>query len=200
MKDHHQRGVGAYPSCSPAARTICVGGMTKHELLARLRDAKVQLNESARVLFAHDGFTTSSAVSRVEIAELSVADLGYAGGASIGQIYDRAAACGLSPCPLEAAPHLRLQYPDQPEGHIGHPPSQHRAPPGSLTVASHELPGDDDTPKGFYLRRIEGILWLRGYRSGPDHVWSGADRFVFCRPPVRPNRTLQRTGRASRSF
>jgi hypothetical protein len=157
--------------------------MSKHELLAQLENASVQFNESARILFAHEKFITSSAVSNVEIVELSVADLGFPPeGATIGSIHERAAACGLSLCPLELGPHLRLQYLDQPEGSIGHPPTQHCAPPGSLTVASRELTSDEDIPKGFYLRRIEGVLWLRGYRSGPDHIWSAADRLVFCRP------------------
>jgi hypothetical protein len=183
MNDQPESGVTAHPSHPAAvARTIRVGGMTKRELLTQLDDAKVRLNESAHVLFAHDGFTTSPAVAHVETAELSVGDLGYAGGATIAQIYDRAAANGLTLCPLELAPHFRLQYLDQPEGCVGHPPSRHRAPPGSLTVASRAPAGDDDTPKGFYLRRIEGDLWLRGYCSGPDHVWSAGDRFVFRRP------------------
>ena len=182
MNPQYEIGVGAYPNRSVVARTICVGGMTKHELLVQLQDANVQLNESARVLFAHDEFSTSPAVSQIEIVELCVGDLGYREGASIGQIHDRAAACGLLLCPLELAPHLRLQYVDQPEGYIGFPPSQHQAPHGSLTVASRELTSDHDAPKGFYLRRIEGVLWLRGYRSGPNHVWGVADRFVFCRP------------------
>jgi hypothetical protein len=158
--------------------------MTKDELLARLQDAKIQLNESARVLFAHDQFTTSPAVSLIQTVELSVANLGCCDGARIGQIHERATESGLSLCSLELAPHFRLQYLDQPEGSIGYPPSEHRAPAGSLTVASRELTSDDDVPKGFYLRRIEGVLWLRGYRSGPDHVWSADDRFVFCRPPA----------------
>ena len=185
MNPQCKSAVGAYAICSAVAavaRTIRVGGMTKHDLLAQLQDAKIQLNESARVLFTHDKFTTSPAVSHIETVELSVADLGYPEGASIGKIHDRAAECGLSLCPLELAPHLRLQYIDQEEGCIGHPPSKHRAPPGSLTVASRVLTSDDATPKGFYLRRIEGVLWLRGYRSGPNHVWSAADRFVFGRP------------------
>lgn len=182
MNSHCKPGVGDYAICSAVAKTIRVGGVTKDDLLAQLHDAKVQLNESARVLFAQDKFTTSPAVSHTEIVELSVADLGCPEGASIRQIHGRAAECGLLLCPLELAPHLRLQYMDQHEGCIGHPPSKHRAPPGSLTVASRELASDDATPKGFYLRRIEGVLWLRGYRSGPDHHWSAADRFVFCRP------------------
>ena len=182
MKSQCKPGIDAYSISSAVAKTIRMGGMTKHELLVRLQDAKIQLNESARVLFAHDKFTTSPLVSYIETVELSVADLGYLEGTSIGQIHNRAAECGLLLCPLELAPHLRLQYMDQPEGYIGHPPSKHRAPPASLTVTCRRFTSDDDTPKGFYLRRIEGVLWLRGYRSGPDHVWSAADRFVFCRP------------------
>lgn len=199
MNSHPKAEIIACPTCAAVSRTIRVGGMTKHELLARLQDAGVQLNEHARILFAHDGFSTSAAMSMVETVELSVADLGCAEGACMDRIEERATACGLSLCPLELAAHLRLQYVDQPEGSIGRPPSQHRAPPGSLTVASHlpgaselpsspeplrpaGVPSDSDTPRGFYLRKIEGVLWLRGYRSGPDHVWSASDRFVFCRP------------------
>src|SRR5215208_7939904 len=88
----------AYPRCSAISRTIRVGGMTKHELLAQLRDGKVQLNEYASVLFVHDRFTTSPAVSQVETVELSVADLGCSEGANIGQIHERAAAWGLLLC------------------------------------------------------------------------------------------------------
>jgi hypothetical protein len=44
---------------------------------------------------------------------------------------------------------------------------------------SAALVEDDEFPKGFYLRRIDGVLWLRGYRSGPAHVWSPDDRLVF---------------------
>jgi hypothetical protein len=103
-------------------------------------------------------------------------------GATIGQIHARVAQLGLLLCPLELGPHLRLQFLDQPEGHVGHARSKHCAPPGSITIASPHLTDDDDTPKGFYLRCISGTLWLRGYRSGPGHTWSSDDRFVFCYP------------------
>ena len=156
--------------------------MTKSELLSQLESARVRLNEAAQVLFADDRFTTSPASSLVEIVELSVANLGFgSGGATFDQIVAQATAVGLSLCPLELGPHFRLQYADQPEGSLGKPASQHRAPPGSITVASGLLANDDDTPKGLYLRRIEGVLWLRGYRSWPGHVWSPDDVFAFSR-------------------
>jgi hypothetical protein len=63
MNNRRKRGVLAAPSCSAAIRTICVGGATKDELLAQLRDAKIELNEDARRLFAHDAFTTSATVA-----------------------------------------------------------------------------------------------------------------------------------------
>jgi hypothetical protein len=74
-----------------------------------------------------------------------------------------------------------LHYRDQPEGHWGQPVRQHQAPSGSITIATERLDDDDDVPKGFYLRRIEGVLWLRGYRSGGEHIWGAGDRFLFRR-------------------
>jgi hypothetical protein len=117
----------------------------------------------------------------MEIVELSAASLGLHNGATFAQIIENAVGIGLAYCPLEVGPHLRLQFTDQSEGRLGQPLSQHCAPPGSVTVASAPLTDDNDTPKGFYLRRIEGVLWLRGYRSSPEHNWSPADRFAFCR-------------------
>ncbi len=160
-------------------RAIRVGGMSKPDLLAELQLHGIEFNDSARMLLAHDALLISDEVAVVETVELAVRDLGFADGATIAQIHERAADLGLSQCPLELGPFLRLQFLDQPEGYWGHPPSQHRAPPGSITVASGELSDDDDFPKGFYLRRIKGVLWLRGYCSGPEHIWSPEDRLVF---------------------
>lgn len=182
MKVGHPAAVGVYPDCPHVVRAVNVGGLGKHELLEQLRRAGVELNEAGRVLFAHDGFTTHDQASRLTTIELSVANLGCSTGANMAHIHERAARLGLSLCPLELGPHLRLQYLDQAEGATGQPPSRHRAPPGSLTVASPALAPDDETPKGFYLRRMEGVLWLRGYRSGPEHLWSPEDRLVFCLP------------------
>jgi hypothetical protein len=111
-----------------------------------------------------------------------VKDLGCPEGAIYSEICRRAADAGLSLCPLELAPHLRLQYLDQPEGHWGHPAVKQQAPPGALIVAAAPLVADDAIPKGFYLRRIEGVLWLRGYWSSAEHVCGPEERYVFCFP------------------
>ena len=161
-------------------RAVHIGGMTKVELLFALQQSGIQLNDIAKVLFAHQGFTTAEARSVLKTVEVSVGELGHTHGATIAEIFVSAAERGLSPCPLELAGHFRLQFTDQPEGSLGYPPSEHRAPPGSLTIASTPLAADGGAPMGFYLRRIRGALWLRGYRSPAEHIWDPGDRFVFC--------------------
>jgi hypothetical protein len=49
-------------------------------------------------------------------------------------------------------------------------------------VASRPLDESEETPKGFYLRRNDGVLWLRGYWSHAGHLWSPEDLLVFSRP------------------
>jgi hypothetical protein len=153
------------------------------QLLAQLAEAKVELNEAAQTLFSSDKFRTLATRRPVTAVELAVRDLGFAHGATMLDLRDKAAALGLCAPPIELGPHLRLQYLDQPEGCWGHPVTKHRAPPGSITVASAPLSEDDQFPKGFYLRRIQGTLWLRGYRaSDVEHRYDPDDRFVFSRP------------------
>jgi hypothetical protein len=156
-----------------------IGGVSKTELLSRLHAAQVRLNELAQELFADPRFVTRATASRIETIELTAADLGLTEGGTRGAILQRAADLGLSNCPLEVGPHLRLNLLDQPEGFIGQPSSWNEAPPKSITVISELLAADDSAPAGFYLRRIEGSLWLRGYRSWSGHVWSSADHLVF---------------------
>ena len=155
--------------------------MGKAELLAELQAAGVALNGAGYALFADERFTTSATTSLIETVTLSVNDLGRPTGATFEQLVQRATSLGLSLCPLELGPHLRLQFLNQGEGFFGQPVTRHCAPPGSVTVASRPLSADPDTPKGFYLRRINGVLWLRGYRSGPEHIWGPEDALVFCR-------------------
>ncbi len=170
------------PASPTITRTVIVGGLTKSELLQELQRTSISMNESAERLFASDLFTTSATRYCVTTIERAVRDLGFPQGATIAEIYTRAGALGLGVCPVELGPHLRLQYLDQPEGYWGQPVRQHQAPSGSITIASEALTDDDEFPKGFYLRRIKGVLWLRGYRSGPEHVWEPDDYFLFRLP------------------
>lgn len=167
-----------------ASRTIRVGGASKGELRRRFELRGIRLNEAGEELFANPAFTTSAESYLLECVEVTVSDLDHPAGAPMAAVLRSAGNLGLMLCPIEAGPHYRLQYLDQPEGFLGHPPSQHRAPPGSLTIVSPALSPSHTTPKGFYLRKISGELWLRGYRSGSEHVWDLEDRLVFCRPRI----------------
>jgi hypothetical protein len=171
-----------YPHCPTVMRVITIGGLSKAELLKQLQSKAVLLNESADKLFASELFTTAETCRSWTTIELSVRDLGFPQGATTAEIYAQAAALGLGLCPLELGPHFRLRYQDQPEGYWGQPIRRHQAPSGSITIASEELTPDDDFPKGFYIRRIKGQLWLRGYRAGPKHMWEADDHLLFCQP------------------
>jgi len=163
-----------------ARRIVRIGGVPKQQLRSRLQKAGIRFNEAAESLFRDDRFVTTPDDALLETVEASAGDLGLRDGATFAAIVDRAASIGLTMCPLELGPYLRLQFTDQAEGFVGKPLTSHCAPPGSITVASAPLADDDETPKGFYLRRIDSVLWLRGYRASPDHLYSANDVFVFC--------------------
>lgn len=158
-----------------------IGGAAKNDLLAQLARAGVRLNAIAEALFADTRFTVTARPAEVLVQVRSVESLGLPDGGTFEQVLRSAKQEGLSPCPLEVAPNFRLQYIIQPEGAVGQPRTEGRAPARSVTVASMPLDDEDETPKGFYLRRIDGTLWLRGYRSWSGHVWSPTDLVAFVR-------------------
>lgn len=170
-----------YPDCPTIVRTVEVGGLTKSELIQALQRNAISVNESAERLLASKHFTTSEMRYSLTTVELTVHNLGFPRGATIAEIYRRAGEHGFGLCPLELGPHLRLQYLDQPEGYWGKPFRRHQAPSGSITIASEKLAEDDNLANGFYLRRIKGVLWLRGYHCGPQHVWNADDHFLFAK-------------------
>jgi hypothetical protein len=160
-------------------QAVSIGGITKSALLERLAAAEIEVNSAGYELFSDERFRTALHPEVVHVRQVSVAGLGLERGGVMFEIMAAAAERGLSCCPLELAPHLRLLLLDQDEGAIGFPHTKHRAPPGSITVILQPLCDDDEVPKGFYLRRVEGKLWLRGYTSWAGHVWQPEDLLVF---------------------
>jgi hypothetical protein len=170
-----------YPNCQTTPRVVNLGGYSKSELLNKLVESSISMNVWAETILSSSYFTASSSRYSVTTVEINVRDLGFPDGSTITDIFEAALQSGLRLCPLELAPYFRLDYRDQAEGSRGKPVLEHQAPYGSITIASAILTANDDFPKGFYLRRIEDVLWLRGYRSGADHIWSPNDRFAFLR-------------------
>lgn len=166
-----------------SSQILRIGSVEKAELQNQLRKAGVCLNALAVQLFDHDGFQTTVEQRTLKVIQVSVAQLGFEQGGTFEQVTANALALGYSLCPLELGPHYRLALADQEEDCLGRTPSQNCAPPGAVTVASQAISEDDDVPKGFYLRVIEGVPWLRGYRSWPGHIWSQNDVFAFAEGP-----------------
>ena len=64
---------------------------------------------------------------------------------------------------MDTGPYLRMALNEQVASRDS-VMSSGRAPDGALTVAAEALSKDDEAPKGFYLRLVDGQAWLRGYR------------------------------------
>ena len=104
----------------------------------------------------------------IELVKVSAAELGFKNGASRKDIYDRALKLGLSSCPNEIGPALRLQYTDQPMNEW-------------LLVAMEPIPDSDGDLVVFVSARDIRGLWLNGYDGDPDGLWGADRRWVFLR-------------------
>jgi hypothetical protein len=114
------------------------------------------------------------------LCPITVGNLGFAEGATTAQIFKKACELGVELCALEFEPYLRLEFLDQPEGDSGTSLQQVRSSKRFHHNSTEILTENDDFPKGFYLRRINGELWLRGYIADDLHVWNPNDHFIFC--------------------
>jgi len=157
-----------------------VGGLTKTQLTLKLQQNSIMMNAYGEMLLDDERFTISDTKYSIQTVELTVANLGFSNGATLPQLYKRADELGLDLCPPELGPYLRLDYMEQPEGNPKNLIQGKQAPSGSITIASEILTEDDDFPKGFYLRKMNGKLWLRGYIADQLHVWNPNDHFIFC--------------------
>lgn len=161
---------------------IAVGGLSRAELLSRLSSRGVLLNEHAETLL-EDAVFDKRAIRAIEVTGRTVGDLGLPDGVTLPQILESAQQQGLLLCPADTGPYLRMVLSEQ-AASLDSVMSTGTAPDGALTVAAETLSDDDDYPKGFYLRVVDGQAWLRGYRCDDEHPWSADDRFIFRLAPA----------------
>ncbi|CAM3844257.1 helicase [Mucilaginibacter galii] len=154
------------------------GGISKGELLEILIRSDIQLNEFAKLIFSSNLFPTITTKKTVLVIILTIEQLGFPEGATILEITKHINRIGLTYCPLEVGPNLRLQLKDQQEI-SGHFHVKYQSPLDAITIFSKPIIDDNDFPKGFYLRKIEGQLWLRGYTCTSDHMWNPKDMMAF---------------------
>ena len=159
---------------------LVVGGVSREELRARLEERDIQLNDSARTLLEDPCFDTR-APETLEVVQRSLQQLGLPSGGTLPQITAAAREQGLAPLPPDTGPYLRLAITDQeqaPDSIL----SAGRAPTGAVHVLTAPLSADHDYPKGFYLRVVDGVTWLRGFRCDDEYVWP-ADAVLALRAP-----------------
>ena len=160
-----------------ALHTVAIGGLSRSALKLKLRDRGIELNDHASELMQHPVFDNVQTPVVKHFATRRLMDLGLTDAAPLSEIFAAAQRQHLGLRPVTAGPYLRLAYAKQPTSkhsvlNVG------KAPDSSLTVASAAL-GDDEFPKGFYLRTVDGQQWLRGYRCTKEHRFSPADHFIF---------------------
>ncbi|MBV0894463.1 hypothetical protein [Microbacterium sp. NC79] len=164
--------------------TVRFGGTSGAEARLQLQLAGVQLNEHAELLMRQGAFDAPNERSIV-VVERSVAELGLADGGTLREVFAIADDLGLALVPIEAAPWIRLAtfaQQNAPDSEL----SAHCAPTGSVTIASAPLTDDAEFPKGFYLRVVDDVAWLRGYRCDDTYVFGPEQVFLFAKPSATP--------------
>jgi hypothetical protein len=149
-------------------RKLTIGGVMRDVLLERLAAAGVGRNAYAERLLAHPSFTPEAPPETLTLVKTTLAELGLVEPCSFRDVVARAESRGLRICPLVTAAFLRLDYLDQEPGPY-------------LTVASPPPGTSEEHPTGFYLRNLDGALWLRGYRALDACEWPAGNEFVFRR-------------------
>jgi len=145
---------------------INYGGLSKDQILEKLKDANIYFNEYAHKIFNHQQFVIDKDIKKVQLVKLKLEDVGLTNPCSYKELVDKAASLDLVECPIDLAAYLRLELLNQIEGPY-------------LTIASQKLESDPDFPNGLYLRNNEGKLWLRGYRADDFCEWPKDNEFIF---------------------
>lgn len=157
-----------------------IGGLSVEELKLRLSSAGVRLNAYAQLLMQHPIFARVCDQKKITVLSFSVEDLGLRKAAILPRIYEHAQGLGLALCPAITGPYLRLALMGQ-ESSSNSILRAGTNPADSLTIAS-EMLGDGDYPKGFYLRVVDSVPWLRGYICDETYEFAPGDLFVFQEP------------------
>lgn len=153
----------------PTWKTIKLGtGLkTADDFRKAIEAAGMKIGDWGNGFIGKPVFTASDTAMDVELVNVSVAELGFADGATLLDIQAKADKLGLDPCPAEVGPQLRLQYADQPKGEW-------------LIIAMKPIAGSRGRLRVFRVGHDGGGRWLDGYGS-PDYFWDGYGRFVFVR-------------------
>lgn len=150
----------------------------EEELEKKLKEKSIFTNRYAEEYFSHPGFSTEKAdVCSVVIASLR--EIGLEEGASLERIREHISETDLKVCPANTGLFLRLTWKDQVQSSNSVLTGTHQAPDQAVTVFSEPLEQRDDFPKGLYLRKVDGDLWLRGYVCDDSYTFPADALFAF---------------------
>jgi hypothetical protein len=154
----------------PVWRTIKlgVGLKTADDFRHALCDGSFRLSDWASDILGKPAFTVATEENKVDLVVVSVAELGFKGGAKREDIYGRARELGLDLCPAEVGPQLRLQHRDQLDNEW-------------FLIGMEPIVDSDGYPHVFGVGRYGSGLWLYAGYGRPGHFWSADDRWVFAR-------------------
>ena len=118
-------------------------------------------------MLRNPAFLLAKQKTEVHLMRVTASELGFKKGAYRKDIYERAYSFGLTLCPLEIGPQLRLQYKDQPRLE-------------SLQIGMK--PQTDATGHESEFRVVHGgddFLWLVGDHKHPEDFWEADEYFIF---------------------
>ena len=131
--------------------------------------AGIKIGNAADEILGRPAFPYTGMKTDVELALLSVADLGVETESSLSDLYKRAKQVGLELCPAEVAPQLRLDYRNQPLGE-------------ALNIAMEPVAMHSGEPTILALVNFGTGLALIGSDGRSEFMVPRTWRFVFALP------------------
>jgi hypothetical protein len=155
----------------PAWKVVKVGGQSKEDLIRAVKAAGHKFSDYSLQVINNKGFTTLPEEREIELFTCTVAELGFANGACVNQIYVKLAEYGFDKCPDETALYLRMAYTDQPMNEW-------------RIVISEPYTGSDGCPRVLDVGRSDDASWVNSNYAYPAYTWDGNFRLVFRRNSV----------------
>lgn len=152
--------------------------MTAEQSLRTLRERGILTNRYAEVYISHPRFSFEGP-GESTAAIMSLAELGLESGASLDELFRHIQGTPFTPCPPDTGFFLRLSWTNQPQSRNSVLTGTHGSPDQAVTVLSEMLERDDTFPKGLYLRKADGRLWLRGYVCDSAYRFPGNALFAL---------------------
>jgi len=151
-----------------AIKTVKLGTGTMDALRLAISDEGMQIGKWANDIIDKQSFRIYRNETTLDLVIKSVLELGFNSGANFNQIYQSACRIGLSKCPPETGPQLRLQYHDQPKNEW-------------LVLAMDYIIDSTGEPRMFLVGHNDRGRWLIGDFGHAEHIYGKNKLFVFAK-------------------